>query len=280
MASIEQATVGATSLGSEPVRALGPGGFAAVVRRIPRYWLWQVIALLSIAIVWQIAGLAANFIYLPPLSDVLVALWELIVDGTIWNQLGVSLSMLAAGLSISIVGGVLIGVLMGLFRPVRYALDVYVDAMMAAPMVAFVPLFIMLFGLGAETRLAVVILFALFPIIVNTQVGVEAADRRLIEMGKSFGVSRLRAVFALRLPMAYPQIRAGLRLGVSRGVDGLITGEVLISVVGLGGLVSKYGNGFTMDRLFAVAIVIVVLALVAVQLTDFVTRIVFGVRRR
>jgi len=243
-----------------------------------RVHAWQVVVALLLATAWEVLGRALGFIYLPPLSEVLTALWTMLADGTVTEQLGASLTALGVGLATAVVGGVLIGSLMGVVPAVRKALDIYVDAMMAAPMVAFVPLFILLFGLGFETRLIIIIGFAIFPIITNTAMGMRNGDERLLEMARSFGTPRQDMLLRVRLPMALPQVTAGLRLGVSRGVDGLITGEVIIAAVGIGGLVSRFGNGFTMDRLYALVILIACLALGAVKLTEVLTRLMFGRR--
>lgn len=259
-------------------------GLPGLAQRTVRHWnrtgfLWQLVAAFVLAVTWEALGRALDFIFLPPLSQVLKSLWQIVVDGTIASQLVQSLVALVVGLIVSIVSGILIGTLMGVSERARHALDIYVNAMLSAPMVAFVPLFILLFGLGFETRVVVVIIFSLFVIIVNAEAATRAVDPTLIEMSRSFGAGSRVELLKVRLPMAYPLLRAGLSTGVSRGVDGLITGEVLLASVGLGGLVSQYGSAFTMSRLYAVVFVIVALALAAVRVTDWLTRLLFGVRR-
>jgi NitT/TauT family transport system permease protein len=113
---------------------------------------------------------------------------------------------------------------------------------------------------------------------VNTQAGMLAADPELIQMARSFGASPAKIFFKVRLPMSYGHIQAGLRMGMARGVDGNVTGEVLIAAVGLGGLVTQYGRSYTTDKLFAVVIVIVILSFTAVGLTRWAGRLALGVR--
>jgi NitT/TauT family transport system permease protein len=125
----------------------------------------------------------------------------------------------------------------------------------------------------------VVILFAFFPIVVNTQAGMMAAREDLLEMARSFGATPRKVFFKVRLPMSYDHIRAGLRMSMARGVEGNITGEVLIAAVGLGGLVTQYGRAFTADRLFAVVIVIVCMSFAAGWLTDLASRLLVGLRK-
>jgi NitT/TauT family transport system permease protein len=139
---------------------------------------------------------------------------------------------------------------------------------MSAPMIAFVPMFILLFGIGYETRVVTVIIFAIFPIIINTFVGVRSVDPSLIEMSKSFGANERQLFWQVRLPGAFPLMASGLRLGTSRGVKGVVNGEVLIAVVGLGGLVKQYGNAFSMDGLYAIVIYLVIFAMILLTVVD------------
>jgi NitT/TauT family transport system permease protein len=241
-----------------------------------RQWLVKhgpfILSFIGVIAVWEIAGRSLDLLVLPPMSEIAAALWTFIIDGTLFGNLVVSLITLFAGMAIAIVVGAVIGGAMGLSRTVESALDVYVNAMMAAPMVAFVPLFILLFGLGYPTRIMTVIVFAIFPIIVNAFAGLRNVDRPAVEMAKSFGASKRQLMWQVRIPSAFPYLLAGIRLGTARGVKGLINGEVLVTVVGLGGLVNQYGTAFTMDRLYAVIFFIIALALVLVRLVDWLSR--------
>lgn len=227
-----------------------------------------LLVLLVVLATWELVGRAADFLYFPPLSEIGLALWAMIVDGTIPREILASLGAFAAGMAISVIGGLLIGALMGLSRIMRMALDVFVDALMTAPVVAFVPLFILIFGLGFETRVVTVVLFAIFPVIINTAAGIRAVDRDLVMMSRSFCAAPWTRLRTVGLPAAYPHIQTGLRAAASRGVDGVITGEVLIASVGVGGLINRFGNGFAMPQLYAVVFVIVALVLLATRLVD------------
>jgi NitT/TauT family transport system permease protein len=228
--------------------------------------------------IWEFLGRTLDLLVLPPITSILAALWTFIIDGTLAEQLTVSLITLLAGMGIAIVLGILIGLFMGLSRTVEGALDVYVNAAMAAPLIAFVPVFILLFGLGYPTRIITVIMFAIFPIIVNSFAGVRQVDPALVEMAHSFGATRRQSIREIRLPGALPYLLAGIRLGTARGVKGLINGEVLVSVVGLGGLVHRYGSAFSMDRLWALIFFIVALAVVLTRTLDYISRRVVRTR--
>jgi NitT/TauT family transport system permease protein len=209
---------------------------------------------------------------LPPISASLAALWQFTIDGSFAEHLQVSMLTLALGMALSVVIGVIVGTAMGLSKWMEAALDVYVSAAMSAPLIAFVPIFIILFGIGYPTRVITVVIFAIFPIIINTMAGLKNADYRLVEMARSFGARGWRLFWHVRVPSAFPLMLVGIRLGTARGVKGLINGEVLIAVVGLGSLVSTYGNAFTMDRLYAVIFFLIAVALIVVALVDLGVR--------
>jgi NitT/TauT family transport system permease protein len=243
---------------------------------VPRRWLAHngpfLLSFVLVMATWELLGRTLDLLMLPPISAIFAALWQFTIDGTLADQLFVSLLTLFIGMVISILLGIAIGAAMGLSRTVESALDVYVNAMMAAPMVAFVPLFILLFGLGYPTRVLTVIIFAIFPIIVNAFAGLRNIDRSTVEMARSFGATKRQLLWQVRIPGAFPYLLAGIRLGTARGVKGLINGEVLVTVVGLGGLVNQYGTAFTMDRLYAIIFFIIALALVLVRGVEWISR--------
>src|SRR5690554_5391283 len=97
--------------------------------QLPKVVALQLLTLVIICAAWEGAGRALNFFFLPPPSEVLVALWQITLEGTLWAELVVSLSALVVGLALSVSSALIVGTLMGLFPKVRYALDIYVDAM-------------------------------------------------------------------------------------------------------------------------------------------------------
>ena len=152
--------------------------------------------------------------------------------------------------------GVIVGLLMGRFREVEHFLDLYINALMSAPMTAFVPVLILWFGLGVESRIAVVFLFAFFVIVINTMTGVKQVDRTFLEMARSFGAKETEIFFKIILPAAMPAIMAGVRLGMGRAVKGMVTAEMLLTLTGIGAMIMQYGSAFATDALFAVILTI------------------------
>ncbi len=230
-----------------------------------------VIALAGGIVLWEVVAQAWNVIFFPPFSAVVVRLVELTLDGKILESLVGSLTNLMIGFTISVVFGVGIGMLMGAYRKVEMALDVYVYAMLTAPSLVFAPIFFAIFGLGRASILGVVIMYAIFFIIINTTAAIRTVPVGLIEMGRSYCATERQLFFKVILPAALPMIFAGLRLGMGRAVKGTINGEMFISAVGLGAVVISAGRRFDAAAVLAVLLVIIIVALVgvkAIQLID------------
>jgi NitT/TauT family transport system permease protein len=213
---------------------------------------------------------------IPPLSKIASAWVRLLMNGKLLENLAMSLWTLAAGFLLAVTLGVIIGVLMGRFSQVEHFLDLYINALMSAPMTAFVPLLIMWFGLGIQSRIAVVFLFTFFVIVINTMTGVKQVDRIFVEMARSFGAKELEVFFKVVLPAAMPAIMAGVSIGMGRAVKGMVTAEMLLTLTGVGGMIMQYGSAFATDALFAVILTILMVAMIAMQLVKIVDRRLTG----
>jgi len=176
-----------------------------------------------------------------------------------------SLSVYLSGTGAAIVVGIALGALMGTVRPVGRMLDVYVHGLAATPRVAFIPLIIVLLGLGFRAKVLIVFLGAVMPVILNAYAGVRAADPDLVEMARATGASRRRILAHVVLPGALPFLVAGVRIGATIGLINTVVAELYTAISGLGGLLALYGSRFQMADYLAV---VVVLALIGVAMTE------------
>lgn len=231
-----------------------------------------VIALGAGMLAWEAIGRVAGFAFFPPFSDVIARLIDMTLAGAIVDPLIGSLTNLALGLTISIVFGVGIGLLMGAYRRVEAALDVYVYALLTAPSLVFAPILFSIFGLGREPIVGVIILYAIFIIIINTVSAVQSVPRPLIEMGRSYCANDREIFRRIIIPSATPMIMAGIRLGAGRAVKGMINGEMFIAAVGLGALVTAAGNRFDATTVLAVLVLIIMVAFIVVKVVQIIDR--------
>ena len=236
----------------------------------------NVISILSLAVLWEVTGRIMDSTLIPPLSRIGAAWWKLLASGKLAANLTLSLTTLAAGFFLAVAIGIIIGLLMGRFRAVEHFLDLYVNVLMSAPTTAFVPVLIMWFGLGVESRIAVVFLFAVFVIIINTMTGVKQVDSVFVEMARSFGAKEKEIFFKIILPAAMPAIMAGVRLGMGRAVKGMVTAEMLLTLTGIGAMIMQYGSSFATDSLFAVILTILIIAMITMRAVQWLDRRLTG----
>ncbi|MFI6904642.1 ABC transporter permease [Nonomuraea sp. NPDC050394] len=235
-----------------------------------------LVSLAAGAVAWELIGRLSGVPFFPPLSTVAARLAEMAVDGEIFRSVADSLVNLLIGFAISLAAGLLVGVAMGRYRKVEAALGVYVYALLTAPALVFAPIFFSLLGDGRASIIAVVVMYAVFVIIVNTASAIQTVPADLVEMARSYGASERQILLRVLLPAATPMIMAGVRLGVGRAVTGMINGEMFIAVVGLGHIVTEAGGRFDSASVLAVLLVIIAVALGAVWLVQAVDRRLTG----
>ncbi len=232
----------------------------------------SALSLLGGAVLWEVAARIWDVSFFPPLSAVLARLGQMIADGEILRSLGNSLVNLVMGFAISMVVGVGVGLLMGAYKKVEQALDLYVYALLTAPSLVFAPIFFSIFGLGRASIVGVVVMYATFIIIINTATAIRSVPVALIEMGRSFCASDWQVFRRIVIPAAMPLIMAGLRLGMGRAVKGMINGEMFIAAVGLGAVVMDAGRRFDAETILAVLLVIIAVAVATMQLVQLADR--------
>jgi ABC-type nitrate/sulfonate/bicarbonate transport system permease component len=213
------------------------------------------IAVLLVA--WEIGGTFTPKIFLAPFHDTVMAFWRLAKDGTLITATVNSLSVLLAGLAISVMLGVLLGLLMGRYGRFNWMMGPYVNGLYATPTVAFLPVLSLWLGLYTGPKIAIVVLLAIFPIIKNTYAGVVTVGQELLEPAASMHASEFQIARLVIAPAIVPFIMAGLRLSVGRGIVGLVVGEFFTAQTGLGGLLVRYASSFRTAEVFVPIIVLV-----------------------
>jgi NitT/TauT family transport system permease protein len=254
-------------------------------RRNARFWrslvsfykrfqtpIHTVLSIVLGAIVWQIAAAHVSPLVMVPLGDIWAAFLRSLGDGTFWADFVASFQGFALGFVLATIFGILIGVVMAVSKVVFDFLDPWVSAMYATPLIALAPLFILVFGIGMSSRVVVVLLVSIFPIIMNTATGIRTTDQKLIETAHSFGANRRQIFVKILLPWSVPFIVTGLRLAIGRGLIGFVVAEFFGSTEGIGHRVFAATQSFNTADLWMGVFTLTVAGVILTRLMYFLER--------
>lgn len=199
---------------------------------------------------WSVDGGGVNPLFLSSPSLIAQRLIEVFADGSIWPHMAASGEIAFWGFLFAVLVGVPLGTLMGRSRLARDTLEPFIMAKYSSPTVAFLPLLIIWFGIGAPSKIALVFLGAVFVIIINTEAGVSTVDRRLIETARSFTATELQILVKIVGPAALPFIIAGMRLAIGRVLIMVVVAELYASNAGLGYLIFQAGAAYDTAMIF------------------------------
>ncbi|HEY2531438.1 MAG TPA: ABC transporter permease [Xanthobacteraceae bacterium] len=246
---------------------------AASRRRLPR-WVVTVVALVLLLALWEYFGRDINPIFGSYPSAIFAAFVELARNGKLAAALLQSGQPFLVGYSLAIVLGVPLGLVLGRFWVIEAALGLLVTGGYAMPLVALVPLLVLWFGLGFAVKCAIIFLMSVFPICINTWLGVKSVPKTLIEVGKSLVASDAVILRRIVLPATLPYIVAGIRLAVGRAVVGMVIAEFFTTISGLGAIIINSANNFDTATMFVPIIVLMVLAVGLNGLIGLIERVV------
>lgn len=205
--------------------------------------IWESIPL------WVSLPRAVGLFFTTP-SKIAAAFYQLAAAGKIQEHFYVSALEFVVGLGMAVAAGLPLGLIIGRSRVIEGLLDPYVTALNATPRLVWLPLLIVWFGLGIWSKIMVVFLGALFPLLINTYAGVKNVDPVLINMVRSFGAREWNILKIVVLPYSVPYIVAGLRLAIGRAVLGVVVGEFLGATKGLGAMMARAASSYQVDVVF------------------------------
>jgi NitT/TauT family transport system permease protein len=232
----------------------------------------MLLSLLVWAILWEIAGRLKISTIVPPFSAVIEAMIQIAPTDKFGKAAIITLRSFGLGMLLALVIGIPLGILMARVKPAGQLLGMWVNIFVSAPISALVPILMAVVGIGETTVVVTVFLFAVFVITLDTQVGITHADRSLVEMGRSFGATRSQLYAKILLWSALPEILAGVRLGAIRGVKGVVIGQLLVAIIGVGELFEVYSNNFLMEEFWALVLMVFLFAFVISEAIAYLER--------
>jgi ABC-type nitrate/sulfonate/bicarbonate transport system permease component len=188
---------------------------------------------------------------LPPVSAILVDWVRLLLNGTLFAQLGPSLERIAFGYVAAVIVGVTIGLAMGYYRIAYNLLEPLTELLRPIPSPAYIPLAIIFLGLGDEMKIFVVFFACIFPILLNTYSGVSAIDPVQLNTARTFRLTRAQTVRKIVLPAALPSILTGMRISVGLALIVVVIAEMVASNTGIGAFILNAQRFFNVTDMYA-----------------------------
>lgn len=228
-----------------------------------------VISWLLIVLAWHLGALQYDEYFLPSPLETGSSLLKLVQNGVLWEDIVASVSRSAKGWLLGIMTAVPLGLLIGHFRPVKWLVEPILTLFRFVPAIALTTLFLMWFGVGDESKVALILYATFFPILVNTISGVVSTDPALIEAASSLGAKKVRVFFTVILPSAVPNIFTGVRLGLSSSILCVIAAEMLVGNNGLGYLINSSKLYYKTSWAFAGIVTLALIGFLADRLLQF-----------
>ncbi|MGH3383608.1 MAG: ABC transporter permease [Nocardioidaceae bacterium] len=225
------------------------------------------LSLLAGAAVWEVYGrLQESALFVPTFTRTVVALLEQVQTELFWRSYADTLVPFAYGWLGALVFGVVVGVVMGRSRVLTGLGSPYLAFLNALPISTLVPIVVIAAGIDTTARALLVFLFAVVDVILTSAAGARYVDHDLIDMARSFGMSRVRTFRKVMLPGAMPGILAAVRVGTGRAIVGMVVMELLLVSAGVGKLISRYKDTFASADLYAVVVSLGIFGLVMLGL--------------
>ena len=240
--------------------------------------LWNLIFVVEVAALlglWEmISGPLGvmNPKFLPPPSAIFDELWRMLPivgERPITEDIVFSMKNFGYGYVLAAIVGTTLGLVIGTTKSGELLLGPLAYYAYAVPRSALAPVIILIWGLGAESKVVIIFLLAVFPVLITTMEGGAQVDRTLVDAGRVFGATRLQTMRKVILPDLFPYVLIGLRIAVIRGYIGVLIGELMGSFKGLGTILKRSSYNFEMAQSFAVVVILIVLSSLTMLLVSF-----------
>jgi NitT/TauT family transport system permease protein len=234
----------------------------------PRLLGWGAVVLVLVG--WELIAIltGVNRLYLPRPTQIVVALFDMFANGRLAVDLAYTLYRIFAGFFIALVVGVALGIWIATSPRTRAVADMFIAALYPLPKVTLIPLLIIWLGTGGPFMLTISALGAIFPIIINTVLGVRQCDPGLVLAARDLGASQRQVMRLVLLPSAIPSIFAGVRLGLGVSIILVVAAEMVVGKLGLGARLYLAGQVLETEQVFAVLIVLAALGIIVTKIQD------------
>ncbi len=226
--------------------------------------LMSVASPIALLLLWEILARlgAIDVRFFPPPSRILEQFGTLFQSGELWTNTSASLTRLFFGALIGGVPALVLGIVMGLYRPVRVVMEPLVAATYPVPKSAILPLILLIFGLGEASKIAMVAIGVFYPMLINAMAGVLEINRIYLDVGRNFGAGRWQVFRTIALPGALPLVMTGAKLGLGMGLILISIAEMIGAKSGLGYMIWNAWELLAVETMYVGLLVIALLGFV------------------
>jgi ABC-type nitrate/sulfonate/bicarbonate transport system permease component len=232
-------------------------------------------SVITFLVLWELVGNVFQLInpmFMSAPSLIFSAAVQLFGSGEIYNDLYVSGVELFWGYALSALVAIPFGIMVGWYKKMSYIFDPFINAMNATPRVALLPLVIIWLGIGILSKVGIIFLGAVFPIMINTRDGVKTTPYNLLTAARSFGATEWLLFKTVVLPSTIPFILTGMRLGLGRAIVGVMVGELYAATAGIGFMITVAGATFQTDKVFVGVLIFALTGMIGMELLTRVER--------
>lgn len=237
--------------------------------------LLSVLSPVILLSIWELAARRGwiDALFFPGPSEGFRAAGEMLRTGELWANLSVSLVRIGVGFFVGAAAGISIGLAMGLYGPIRAIIQPLVDATFPIPKIAILPMFMMIFGIGEESKYAIIAVAVFYLVLINTVAGVRNIDRIYLDVCRNYHASRRMMFTDVALPGALPMIVTGLKLGMGVALLILVSAEFVGAKSGIGYLIWNSWQTFQVEKMYVGLLVIALLGFLAAALLNALERL-------
>lgn len=237
--------------------------------------LLRILSPIFLILVWELAARIGyvDTRFFPSPTGILIVGERMLETGELWGHIYISGKRILAGFLIGAIPGILLGIAMGLWAPVRAIIEPLIDATFPIPKIAILPLFIMIFGLGEESKYAIIATAVIYLVLINTAAGVRNIDKIYLDVGKNFNAGKILIFTDIALPGALPMILAGLKLGMGVALLVIVSAEFVGAKSGIGYLIWTSWQVFEVEKMYVGLVVSALLGIATAVVLDWVERI-------
>ncbi len=230
--------------------------------------------LLLLALGWELAARLelVSSTALPPLSDVIVAWFDMIKDGELISNGASSLFRAGAGLALAILIGATLGITMAWWKPVNVLLAPLVEVLYPLPKSALIPVTVIWLGFGDGSKILLIFLGCMLPVTIGAFNGARSSEQVLVWSARSMGASKLRMLWDVVVPSAMPEMLNGIRTALALSFILLVSSELIVAQKGLGFMIGNLGAIGSYDAMYAVVLTVAFLGFAADRLYLLITR--------